>query len=132
MNLQEAYFEQKFEGAKIHWSSHFDKWVFVHNAVDGLPPHVQQLLLEFEKANPGIQLLPWRLEELRTVFRTLSVEDKASWFGLAPTDETKAQLGFKDIQVVLERIAPLSVHCNDAFKESIEGFNLRNIYFLLY
>lgn len=98
-----------FEGAKEHWKSHFDKWVFVHNAADGLPPHVHTLLLDFEKANSGIQLQPWGLEELRAIFRTLSVEDKASWFGITPTDETKAKLGFEDLQVVLERMATLPV-----------------------
>jgi hypothetical protein len=94
-----------FEGAKGYWGKHFDKWSFVHNATDGLPPHVQELLLDFEKANPGIKLEPWCMEELRVIFRTLSAEDKQSWFGLAPTEETKAKLGFKDLQVVLETIS---------------------------
>jgi len=81
--------------------------VFIHNATDGLPPHVHKLLLDFEAANPGIQLQPWSLEELRPIFRTLTVEDKASWFGLAITDATKISLGFGDLKVVLERIATL-------------------------
>ncbi|MGA7891590.1 MAG: ABC-three component system protein, partial [Candidatus Sulfotelmatobacter sp.] len=96
---------EDFEGAKEHWGKHFDKWSFVHNASDGLPPHVQKLLLNFENANPGIKLDPWCVEELRLVFRGLSVEDKQSWFGLAPTEETKAKLGFKDLQIVLETIS---------------------------
>lgn len=96
-----------FEGAKEYWGNYFDKWVFVHNATDGLPPHIHTLLFDFEKANFGIQLQPWGLEKLRVIFRTLSVEDKESWFGIAPTDETKAKLGFKDLQVVLERMASL-------------------------
>jgi len=83
--------------------------VFVHNAADGLPPHVQALLLDFETANPGIKLQPWCLEELRLVFRRLSDDDKASWFGLAPTEETKIRLGFADLKAVLERIAALPV-----------------------
>ena len=98
---------EDFEGAKKHWGTHFDAWVFVHNATDGLPPHVQKLLLDFEAANPGIRLDPWCLEELRLIFRMLSDDDKASWFGLAPTDETKISLGFGALQVVLERIAAL-------------------------
>lgn len=96
---------EDFEGAKIHWSKDFDKWSFVHNATDGLPPHVQQHLLELERANPGVLLEPWGLEELRTVFRRLSLDDRASWFGVAPTEEAKARLGFKDIQVVLASLA---------------------------
>ena len=93
-----------FEGAKGYWGKLFSKWVFVHNASDGLPPHVQELLLDFENKNPGIQLEPWGLEELRLIFRELSDDDRQSWFGLVPTEETKARLGFQDLQVVLETI----------------------------
>ena len=100
---------EDFEGAKAYWGTHFDKWTFVHNATDGLPPHVHGLLLDFENANPGVQLQPWGLEELRPIFRSLSVKDKASWFGLALTDATKVTLGFSDLQVVLERMAALPV-----------------------
>lgn len=97
---------EDFTGAKGHWGNYFDKWTFVHNASDGrLPPHVQQLLLEFESANPGVQLQPWCLEELRLIFRKLSTEDKATWFGPAPNDETKIKLDFSDLKVVLEKIA---------------------------
>ena len=96
---------EDFEGAKVHWGKHFDKWTFAHNATDGLPPHVHELLLDFETANPGIELEPWGLEEFRRVFRRLSLEDCASWLGHAPTEEAKARLGFKDLQVVLESLA---------------------------
>ncbi|WPD23924.1 MAG: ABC-three component system protein [Candidatus Electrothrix scaldis] len=96
---------EDFEGAKAHWSTYFDKWIFVHNAVDGLPPHVHELILDFEQANPGIVLELWGLEELRVVFRRLSADDCSSWFGPAPTEETKARLGFKDLQPVLESLA---------------------------
>jgi hypothetical protein len=98
---------EDFEGAKAYWGEHFDKWAFVHNATDGLPPHVHDLLLDFEKDNPDIQIDPWSLEELRPIFRRLTVEDKESWFGLSPTDATRVSLGFRDLQVVVERLAGL-------------------------
>ncbi|MCG3774312.1 MAG: hypothetical protein JW395_1131 [Nitrospira sp.] len=94
-----------FEGAKVDWGRHFDKWSFVHNATDGLPPHVQRVILDFERANQGITLSPCSLEELRVVFRRLSPDDCASWFGVAPTEMTQNQLGFKDIQIVLISLA---------------------------
>jgi len=97
--------KKDFEGAKKYWSMYFDKWIFVHNAVDGLPPHVQQILLDFEKKNPGIKLEPWGLEELRLIFRRISSDDLQLWYGSAPTEKTKTQLGFKDLQIVLETIA---------------------------
>ncbi|MBK6420392.1 MAG: hypothetical protein IPF79_14545 [Ignavibacteria bacterium] len=95
---------EDFEGAKTHWGKHFDAWVFSHNATDGLPPHVHTLLLDFEKANPGITLEPWGLEEFRDIFRKLTTDDLISWFGPAPSDETKASLGFSDIRPVLETL----------------------------
>jgi len=95
---------EDFEGAKEHWGEHFDKWVFAHNAVDGLPPHAQKLILDFEKANPEIKLEPWGLEEFRLVFRKLSANDLVSWLGAAPTEETKATLGFGDLRPVLETL----------------------------
>lgn len=100
--------QEDFEGAREHWGKYFDKWVFVHNAVDGLPPHIQQLLLDFEKDNPGITLDLWGMEELRDVFRKLSLEDAESWFGQAPSETTRTRLGFKDLEVVLETISTQS------------------------
>jgi hypothetical protein len=110
-----------FEGAKVHWGEHFNKWVFAHNAVDGLPPHVQQVLLKFEKANPGIMVKIWGLEELRLVFRCLSIEDLQLWFGYAPTDEIRAKLGFKDLQLILERIAEQTVPNDQQVKDVPKG-----------
>lgn len=99
-----AKIQEDFEGAKVHWSNHFDKWVFAHNA-EKLPPHIQKVLLDFEKENPGIKLEPWGLDEFRLVFRRLSIDDLQTWLGFAPTEETKVKLIFIDLQVVLERIA---------------------------
>lgn len=109
---------EDFEGAKVHWGQHFNIWVFAHNATDGLPPHVQKVLLDFEKDNLGIKLEPWGLEEFRLIFRKLSPADLHSWFGaIAPTEETKAKLGFKDLQVVLETLAGRTVPTSQEVKE---------------
>jgi len=108
---------EDFEGAKDHWGEHFDKWVFAHNATGGLPPHAQKLMLDFEKANPGLTLEPWGLEEFRLIFRKLTSDDLQSWLGLAPSDETKSQLGFKDLEIVLESLGRRAVPCNPAVKD---------------
>jgi len=119
---------EDFEGAKGYWGKYFCKWTFVHNAIDGLPPHVQQILLDFEKKNPSITLDPWGLEELRLVFRRLSSDDLATWFGPALTEETKVKLGFKDIQIVLESLAGKATSSNATVKDvppgKIEANNL--------
>lgn len=96
--------KEDFEGGKKHWGEHFDKWVFAHNAMNGLPPHVQQTILDFEKANPGITLQPWGWNEFLKVFRKVSEGDRNSWLGFAPSNETKAQIGFADLQPILESL----------------------------
>lgn len=116
-----AKISEDFEGAKIHWSRHFDKWSFVHNATDGLPPHVQALLLDFQKNNAGVTLEPWGLEELRLVFRRLSPDDLATWFGPPITDEVKTNLGYKDLQVVLESLTAKAAPANVAVKDVPAG-----------
>ena len=114
-----------FEGAKDYWQRHFDKWVFVHNAIEGLPPHIQEFLLDCERNSLGVKLETWGLEELREVFRKLTIEDKISWFGVAPTNETMNQLGFKELRVVLERIAtlpaPVEIEVRDVPEGKIEA-----------
>ena len=108
---------EDFEGANVHWGEHFDQWVFAHNATDGLPPHVQKVLLDFEKANRGLKLEPWGLEEFRLIFRKLSGDDLQSWFGAVPTEETKVKLGFKDLPLVLETLAGRAVPTSQEVKD---------------
>lgn len=73
-----------FAGALQHWRTHFDHWTFVHNAHDGLPPHVQQVILDTERANLGVTIETWSLHELTPIFRTLSETDLAVWLGRLP------------------------------------------------
>lgn len=108
---------EDFAGAKLHWGTHFDKWVFAHNATGGLPPHVQTLLLDFEKANSGITLEPWSLEEFRLIFRKLTIDDLLPWLGAAPSEETKASLGFKDLRPVLETLGQRPTPTDSAVRD---------------
>jgi hypothetical protein len=110
-----------FDGAKKYWKTHFIKWAFVHNADDGLPPHVIKVLLDFQKANRAISIETWGLEKLRTVFRRIFLEDKQIWLGFAPTDETKKKLGFGDLQPVLDHIKTRSVSVNLPINDVPQG-----------
>lgn len=113
--------DEDFEGAKNFWGEHFDKWAFVHNAYNGIPPHVQKRMLELEEENPGIKLDPWGLEELRDVFRQLQREDLESWFGFAPNVQTKVKLGFEDVRVVLEAIGSKKLDSGTPVREVPPG-----------
>lgn len=106
-----------FAGAKAHWGTHFDKWVFAHNSTDGLPPHVQNCILEFGRANPRIALETWGLEEFRLIFRKLSIDDLVPWLGAAPSDQTKASLGFGDLRPVLETLGQRPAPTDSAVRD---------------
>lgn len=112
---------EDFDGAKVHWGALFSQWTFVHNAVDGLPPHVIQLLLDFEQRNPGIKIEPWGLEELRVVFNQLTLQDLEGWLGYAPTEQSKAALGFKDLQPILLSLATKAYPAQVAIKDVPPG-----------
>lgn len=95
--------EDDFAGAKEHWQKYFDRWVFVHNA-EGLPPDVIKTLADLRNANPQIAIEQWGYEELLIEFRGLKLVDLESWLGPAITAEDKAQVGFAELQAVVEHI----------------------------
>jgi hypothetical protein len=112
---------EDFEGAREYWGTYLDRWCFVHNAYHGLPPHVIETLLELSSKNTEIEVKRWGLDELLKVFRLLSPEDKESWFGPAPSEETKATLTFKDIQVVLENIKGQNIEPDQVVRDVPRG-----------
>lgn len=113
--------KEDFAGAKKHWEAYFDKWVFVHNADQGLPPHVVEKVAEIANNNTEIEISTWSWFELVDVFRRVSVEDKEAWFGPAPTEETKSKIGFTDLKIVLESIADRSPPLNSEVRDVPAG-----------
>src|SRR5438093_1833481 len=100
-----AKIDEDFAGALPHWQQHFDKWVFVHNAHDGLSPQIISKLLELEQKNPSLKVTHWSLEELRQRLRRIPVDGLQSWFGFAPTDSAKLSLSVAELETVLQHIA---------------------------
>lgn len=96
---------EDFIGAKEHWKNYFDKWVFVHNTSDGkLPPHVIGELIKLGDNHPEIKNSHWGWEELRIEFRKLDLVALESWFGYAMTSADQVNLGFSDLEAVLQHI----------------------------
>jgi len=67
--------DEDFKGALPYWEQYFDKWVFVHNADKGLPPHVVAKLLALDAANPAIKVTHWGYDTLRKRVMLLSEND---------------------------------------------------------
>jgi len=104
-NVAIAKFREDFVGAHVHWEQYFDEWSFVHNAPDGrLGPHVINTLQELRQTYPQVKIGHFGKEEMLAKFRTLSLADLESWFGLSLTMEANLYLGFKDLKAVLAHI----------------------------
>lgn len=96
---------EDFEGAKKHWEEYFDEWVFVHNTHDGrLSPQIIEKLEKLKLENPDIKIGHWGYEELLIEFRKLDIVALESWFGMSFDMQTSANLGYEELQVVLQHI----------------------------
>ena len=127
MNAKEAVkkIKEDFDGAKIHWKKYFDTWFFVHNAQDGLGPHIIETIEELRRANPEITIVPCGYIELLVEFRRLSLQDLESWFGLSLTVAVNLGLGYEDLAAVLKHInsslPPTSAEVKDVSRGKLEA-----------
>ena len=115
--------DEDYKGALPHWEKYFDKWIFVHNAKDGLGPTVIAKLLELGTPEPvepvdGVRgtLLPdktkpvlghWGFEDLRRIAFELGESDLASLFGAAPSRREMLDLGLQSLAPILDHLATL-------------------------
>ena len=93
------------EGALPHWKAHFDRWSFVHNSMDGLPPDVTKLLLKMGGEYPEIKITPFSYVEFRGELFQLPDSDIAVLLGNAPNAQTFANLSYENLSRVLSAIA---------------------------
>jgi hypothetical protein len=97
--------DEDFYGSLPYWKDYFDTWIFVHNAYDGLGPHIVAKLLELGEEHAPLKVIHWGLTELHLVVRKLNFEDLVFLFGYPPTQNGLRQVGFRDLKLVLDTIA---------------------------
>ncbi len=100
--------DEDFFGALPFWREHFDIWVFVHNARDGLSPDVEQKLLDLEGAHQHIRLRHWWFPDLRGKIFSLSQTDIASLLGPIPSRTDILNIQVPELSVIVQHIAGLS------------------------
>ena len=93
-----------FEGAVEHWGDRMARWSLVHNADDGLPAPATQLLADFRKAHPGLDLGQMAYSELFDTVMGLPVPKLEDLFGPVPSQRTLAALDFEALRPVVTSI----------------------------
>ncbi len=114
--------DKDFNGAKEHWKKHFDNWIFVHNTIDSrLSPPIIEKLLALQQNNPQIKVGHWGYEELLNEFHKLNIKVLESWFGIAINTQSSVQLGFSELQAVLQHIQTKPLDESSAIREVSQG-----------
>lgn len=101
-----AKIDEDFAKACAHWPEDLDKWVLVHNSLQGLGPEVTARLLELDREHPKT-VAHWGFQEIRTRAFELSEENLASLLGHPPTLRSIINLGLADLAPVLDQISSM-------------------------
>jgi hypothetical protein len=97
--------DEDFSGALDYWKHDFDTWIFVHNAKEGLGPHILKRLNELTELHHPIVATSWGYEELRRKVFILNEVDLASLLGgFAPSNKDIYALRYENVQEVLDNI----------------------------
>ncbi len=94
---------EDFTGAVRHWTG-MKRWVFVHNSLDGVSPGVLQLIESLRDGNPLLEIELWGFAELREQVFLLELADREKLLGVAPKMEDFIDLGYDDLQAVVDAI----------------------------
>jgi hypothetical protein len=93
-----------FDGAVPYWTGYFATWTLVLNDL-GVPPQLTKLLLEFDDAHPDLSITHMLRDDIARRALSLGPDDLRDLFGIAPSLEDLADVGYDDVQLVLDHIA---------------------------
>lgn len=76
--------EEDLPGAVGFWGNELKEWVFVYNARRGIPADVAMLLKEHGRKYPQINIRPLSNDDLWSIVRDLSAQDRVEILGPSP------------------------------------------------
>ncbi|MFL6196075.1 MAG: ABC-three component system protein [Thermoanaerobaculia bacterium] len=97
--------EEDFAEALPYWQEFFGKWMFVHNALDGLGPEVLKCLLELDRRQEGIDVRHMGYESLEETALGLSQHHLEVLLGYAPDARAFSNVRSSDLIKVLDMLA---------------------------
>jgi hypothetical protein len=114
-----------FDGAQIHWRSHYDVWVFVENSTGGSPPGVAQALLDLPSRKrpkgapagyPPVNVERWNHKTILQLAMELNGLQLEALVGPAYTMEDVLQVTLPDLLPILDLVARLPAPAEDTIR----------------
>ena len=96
--------DEDFHGARAHWNSEMENWVFVHNDARGLPPNAVQHIDSLRRAYVPLLIETWSEPELLPLAMGLDLSALQSLFGLAASIAIVDRLVMADLVPVIEAL----------------------------
>lgn len=93
-----------FQEAIPYWGEHFDVWTFVHNAWEGIPPDVEQRLLNLEREDGSRDMRHFGPPELRAELLHLDDHDLDMLLGPVPIATAPGAFEVEAIASLLKRM----------------------------
>jgi hypothetical protein len=130
MNANEANtkIQSDYHGAIDNWNDHFHDWIFVHNALEGLPAPVLKKLLDVCSGYPDHPAKSWGYSDLRGLAMSLPDDDLIGLLGESPTIQTMLSLGYADVQPIIESIQHREPDISSGIQPVPEGKVERNAF----
>ncbi len=96
--------EEDFHGARVHWATSMQEWVFVHNDGRGLPPNAVQQLDMLRKTHNPLQIATWSEPELFSLAMGLDLPSLQALFGPAASIAIVDRLVMSDLVPIIEAL----------------------------
>jgi hypothetical protein len=99
-----AKIDEDFHGARAHWGSNMQEWVFVHNDGRGLPPNAVQHLDALRKAHAPLQISTWSEPELLALSMGLDLSSLQALFGFVASIAIVDRLVLSDLMPIIDAL----------------------------
>ncbi len=101
--------DDDYDGAAAYWQDYFDTWVFVHNDLDGMAPHVALKIVELDGKSEDITCTSWGHPQLRDEFAELTDQDRAAILGPALTHYDFLHVDAEALKPMLEALGRMVI-----------------------
>jgi hypothetical protein len=95
---------EDFQGALKHFGANMQKWVFVHNDLEGPPTEAHNAIIELRSANPNLKIEMWGPNQLMGMVCNAPIAALKTVVPVFPLPRSIRHLLFKDLDAIVSHI----------------------------